>query len=163
MSSDDFTLTWNGELWATLTMDASEAAIKEGAEVVLKKAKALCPVESEQSIRNRRTSNKVKAYGAKSGSLRKSGRITVFRKADVVGAYIKFGGIVVDGVDTYYAPWIELGTPGTEFKGKRGYFGRELKLDSEKSRVPVEAKPFMRPALKSSTSTLRNKFKNLLK
>lgn len=168
-------IEWYGEEIKKAVLDACEEAVNEAAELVLKKAQALCPVETMESVA-RRTGKvatdsmgrkildssgrlisgnvRVSKYGAASGALKKSGRIVRFRKKGVVGAYVQFGGIKVDRVDTYYGAFVELGTPGTKFRTKTGYWGKKAK-----QRVSVLAKPFLRPALKSSRAKIRNLFK----
>jgi hypothetical protein len=154
----NFTLDWQAERVGNAVMDVCENAVYDGAETVLKKAAARCPVETVESVERRSGSEKVKKYGAGSGALKASGRITKFKKQGVVGAYVTFGGMVVNGVDTYYGPFVELGTPGTKFHNGRGYYGHKLE-----HRVAVKARPFLRPALKSSRSKIRNAFQEILR
>lgn len=149
----NFSLDWQAERVGNAVMDVCEDAVWEGAETVLKKAHRDCPVESVESVERRSKSAKVKRYGANPGALKESGRIVKFMKHGVIGAYIKFGGIKVDGVDTYYGPFVELGTPGTSFRTEKGYWGHKAG-----PRFEVEAKPFLRPALKSSKTRIQNGF-----
>lgn len=153
-----FSLDWQAQRVGNAVQDICEDAVWGGAERILKKAQASCPVETDDSVASRSGSDKVKRYGASSGALRKSGRIAKFKKSGVVGAYVLFGGITVDGVDIYYAPFVELGTPGTTFQSKKGYFGHKVS-----ARVAVEAKPFLRPSLKSTQSQVKNGFRNTLR
>ena len=153
-----FSFDWQAERVRGVVMDVVENAVYEGAETVLKKAQAKCPVESVESISQRSGSKKANRYGAASGALKKSGRIIKFKKMGVIGAYVTFGGTNTDGVDTYYGPFVELGTPGTQFKKGKGYWGHKVPY-----RVSVEAKPFLRPSLKSSKSAIRNAYRNKLK
>lgn len=153
-----FSLDWQADRVGNRVVDVLENAVYDGAKNVLKKAQIRCPVESIESVTQRSGSAKTRMYGASSGALKRSGRITRFKKRGVVGAYVSFGGITVDGVDTYYGPFVELGTPGTKFNSKKGYWGHPAKY-----RVAVEARPFLRPSLKSSRSKIRNAFRNKLK
>jgi len=153
-----FTLDWQAERVGNAVMEVCENAVYAGAEIVLKKAKSRCPVETVESVNRRSGSEKVKNYGAAYEALKKSGRITKFTKQGIVGAYVKFGGITVDGVDTYYGPFVELGTPGTKFRKGKGYYGHKLH-----QRVAVKARPFLRPSLKSSGSKIRKGFRDKLK
>lgn len=154
----NFSLDWQAERVGNAVMEVCENAVYDGAEFVLKRAERDCPVESIESVVARSKSDKVKRYGAKSGALKKSGRVVKFRKHGVVGAYVQFGGITVDGVDTYYGPFVELGTPGTVFRAKKGYFGHK-----PGTRVAVEAKAFLRPSLKAGHSRIKNAYKGKLK
>jgi hypothetical protein len=180
-------IEWRGEEVKNAVLDACEEVVNDAAELVLKKAQDRCPVETVESVARRTGKNgtgnyRVRNYGAASGSLKKSGRIARFRKKGVVGAYITFGGKEVAGVDTYYGPFVELGTPGTTFQTKTGYWGHKIgeyyegmiKKGKRKGsaykrllrkggvRVAVEAKPFLRPSLKSSRARIRNSFKTRL-
>jgi len=118
------------------------------ANLVLREARRDCPIESVESVIRRRSSGRARRYGAARGAARRSGRIVRFRKNGVYGAYVKFGGVVVNGVDTYYLPFVELGTPGTTFRSKKGYWGHK----GIKTRVAIQAKPFLRTANKRQKS-----------
>ena len=124
-----------------------EDEVNRTTNLILRDARRTCPIETIESVSNRKTGNKAKQYGAKRGSLRKSGRIVKWHRNGVYGAYVKFGGVVVNGVDTYYGMFVELGTPGTVFQSKKsqkGYWGHK----KVKVRVAVKAKSFLRPAHK---------------
>lgn len=139
-----------------------EEEVDRTAQLVLRDGRRECPIESTESVNRRKSSRKVQRYGARRGALRKSGRVVKFRKNGVFGAYVKFGGIVVNGVDTYYGAFVELGTPGTTFQGQKGYWGhtvakyadttrrgkRGRRIVAKGQRVAVEAKSFLRPANK---------------
>lgn len=153
-----FSLDWQAERHCNTVMEVCESAVFDGAKKVKRRAEDKCPVESVESVQARSTSEKVKQYGAAAGALKKSGRIVKFRKKGIVGAYVQFGGITVDGVDTYYGPFVELGTPGTTFKTPKGYFGHKAG-----QRVSVEASPFLRPGLKASGGDIKKGFKGKLK
>lgn len=153
-----FTLEWSADQLTGDVLNACETVVFSGAEQVLKDAEANCPVESAESYNKRKAGPKAKQYGAKIGVLKKSGRIVKFRKKSAVGAYVKFGGTVVDGVDTYYGRFVELGTPGTSFKTKKGYWGHE-----GQQRVAVKAKPFIRPSLKKNGAGILNDFEGAMR
>jgi HK97 gp10 family phage protein len=141
---NSFNLDWNDVEVQRVVDMTCEAAVNEGAEAVLKDAKALCPIE-----KNGRSGEgwKVRVPGA----LRDSGRIVKFKNSSGVGAYVKFGGegYMSKGVDTYYAAFVELGTPGEIYKAKSKK-GQE--------REPIEAKPFIRPALRKNKTKIIKKF-----
>jgi hypothetical protein len=84
------------------------------------------------------------------GDLLFSIEVVPFKKPDAVGAYVKAGA---DGKE-HIANFVELGTPGTVFKsGKK----------TGKDRKPIEAKPYMRPALKRKKAGIQRKFEGRLR
>lgn len=80
------------------------------------------------------------------GGLKKSIRVKTFKKVGVFGAYIKAG----EKDKEHIAGFVELGTPGTTTR-------------QGKSRTPIKAAPFMRPALKKNKSKIRRAFENKFK
>ncbi|MCP4553086.1 MAG: hypothetical protein GY834_13855 [Bacteroidetes bacterium] len=121
-------------------------AVFNTADAVLKTAKATCPVEKYSN----KAKNRFKQFqNRKPGSLKNSGRIVKWKNADALGAYVKFGGrgYMVNGIDTYYAPFVELGTPGTITR-----YG--------KKRTAIKAKSFLRDSLKTHRKSML-KFKKV--
>ena len=106
--SANITIKWDSEKFMK-AVDAGLAGVIDGAaEDVLETAVQLCPVGTV----TREASGKSALYGKtwsarKPGSLKKSGRVYKFKNSDGIGAYIKFGGVVVDGIDTYYGQIVE--------------------------------------------------------
>ncbi len=86
----------------------------------------------------------------RTGGLKKSIRIQKWKKPGIVGAYVVAG----EKNREHIARFVELGTPGETYKSgkKKG-----------RSRTPIKAKPFLRPALKKNKSKIRNAFRNKLK
>lgn len=127
-----FKMTWNDEEVFRNIHGSAVAHCAEGASIVLKDAKRNCP-EGD------------------SGALKESGRIQSWDKGNAVGAYVVFGGQghIVNGVDTFYAPFVELGTPGTVFKNgkKKG-----------RARVAIAAQPFIRTALRKNEKRILHSF-----
>ena len=123
---------WYGPEIERLVDGALEVKTTGSAKRVLAEAKRNCPVGDK-------------------GALKESGRIVVFTKDGVVGAYVKFGGqgYMSKGKDTYYGPFVELGTPGTVIRSGKGIGGK---------REPVKATPFLRDALKKEK---RNYYQSL--
>lgn len=80
------------------------------------------------------------AYGGKSwtarksGSLKKSIRVTRLQGDPNLDIRVYAGGIIVDGIDTYYAKWVEYGSVNTPPK--------------------TPYRPFLRPALRSCKSDI---------
>ena len=129
---------WNADKIIRTVEQVLEAEVSDGAQVILKDAQARC---------RRITKGQ--------GNLEKSGRVVRWKKSGTFGAYIKFGGTkyMVNGVDTFYAHFVELGTPGTTYKVKR--------LKGAK-RTPVKAYPFLRPALRAYRRKYRARLKAAL-
>jgi hypothetical protein len=144
---NDFKLDWDGKRAERIIDNAIELAVDHGAELVLKDAVRLAPTGSE----SRSGSGSKKRTP---GSLKKSGRIESFKKKDAVGAYVKFGGVDVNGVKVFYAPFVELGTPGTTARIGGG---------KTKERTPIVAQPFLRPALKRNKGKIKSEFNGALK
>jgi len=117
-------LEWLGEQLATRVDNKCRIAVEEGAKQVLADAKRGCP--------------------EKTGELEATGEIVSFKRKYAVGSYVKFGS-----KEAYYAPFVELGTPGTTF---------QTKGMKDKERKPVDAKPFMRPALRKNKARIRKGF-----
>lgn len=127
--SKGFTLKWYPEKFKKEVDDATFDKIVNGAKLVLKDAERTAPVGTIAREGNRGYKRR------KPGTLRKSGRISTFRNEDGSGAYIKFGGRghIVDGVDTYYAIFVEL-----------------------------TGKPFLRMALKRNRNKIYKSLKNIV-
>ena len=141
-----FKLNWGGDELKRLTREKAFTACKSAAHAVLAEAKRTCPVEQAPAHSF--------GSGAKSwqrrvpGSLRASGRINTFDQGGAVGAYVVFGSnhgrYLVNGIDTYYAPFVELGTPGHIFYGK--------------AKIPIKANPFLRTALRARRGEIKAAF-----
>jgi hypothetical protein len=155
-------LSWAGDAILKKTRAACVEICREGARKVLADAKRFCPVEkptvefiggSVVGVKDSRS------WGDKSwqkrvrGALRDSGRITSFDQGGVVGSYAKFGGrgFISKGVDTYYAAFVELGTPGHVFTIKTKDGKKQIKC-------PIAANPFVRNALKSNRNHITKLF-----
>lgn len=123
---NSFKTKWHGKKATTKIEDICRAVVKESAEAVAKDARLLVPIDT--------------------GGLQKSIHIKVFKKAGVLGAYIK----TCEKGKEQVAGFVELGTPGTiTRKGK--------------NRTPIKAAPFMRPSLKKNKSKIKKVFENKLK
>lgn len=126
----DFKLNWNDESLTAEVLGICKRVTKDKAEDIAADARANCPKDS--------------------GELAEKIEVVEFQKKDAVGAYIKAGGKDLGHI----ARFVELGTPGTEYKsGER--------KDSE--RTPVKAKPYLRPALKKHKRGYASGFKDKLK
>ncbi len=131
---------WFGEGVKREVQTVVAEAVNSSADDILKDAKKNCPVEKYKST----AKSDYRQYQSRNpGSLKKSGRIVRWRKKNVVGAFIRFGGrgFMVNGIDTYYAPFVELGTPGTMTR-------------MGDKRVAIKATPFLRNALKKNKRKL---------
>lgn len=140
---------WFGDLLLKRVRDIADDETEKYGNKILNDAKNSCPVESLSSINAKERSGKAQKYGSAQGALRDSGRIVKFTKMTgkgrVSGVYVKFGGqgYKSKGVDVYYGRFVMLGTPGTRFKAKTGYFGKK---SSAMVRVAVMADPFLKRA-----------------
>ena len=110
---------------------------ERGAEDIAADARRDCPVEK---------GGKTDKYGNRPGSLRDSIRVAKSKYEDG-GHLVVVGGKGPWG-DTFYAPFVELGTPGTEYRsGSRSG-----------PRKPIKAHPFLRPAKNKNKRKIRRNF-----
>lgn len=77
------------------------------------------------------------------------GTIRVEKSKYPEGGYI----VKMGSKKAWYGPFVELGTPGTSYKAK------SMK---GKSRIPIKAKPFMRPALEKNKKKIARDFQKAL-
>lgn len=136
-------LDWNGDVLKKYTHEQALQAVKRGAKIVLARARKDCPVEKQAHTMKGNT----KTWGKRvPGALKASGRINPFDMGGVVGAYIVFGGrgYMSKGVDTYYAPFVSLGTPGHVFRGKK---------------CAIAANPYLQNAARNSRNAIKAEFK----
>ncbi len=131
----DFKLKWNGKQLNAEVTAACKKAVINGAKNVAIDARMNVPVDE--------------------GNLLFSIKVTSFEKKDVVGAYVSAGG---DGSSNNngqgdIAGFVELGTPGTVYKAgpRKG------------PRKPIQAKPYLRPALKKNYNKILVSFRDKLK
>jgi len=124
-----FTLDWDGVAVIREVDMTVQRVVKKGAAAVLKDAKRRCPTGDSKRLRD-------------SGTVRK------FKTKDAIGSYVSFGG-----GDAYYAPFVELGTPGTSYKSKY----------RKGPRIAIKKHPFLRPALKRNKRKILAKFDGALK
>lgn len=129
--SDDVRIDWNEGNVIDAIDNATDRVMAEGAELVAETARRLVPV--------------------KSGRLKRS--IRVARSKYKNGGYIILVGKQVDK-KAYYAPFVELGTPGTVrrvggARTVRTAAGRRRRRGRAR-RTPTAAKPFLRPALQAN-------------
>lgn len=110
--SANVTIKWDPDQYLK-AVDAGLADVIDGvADDVLKAAKDICPVGTIERSASGKSALQGKNWSArKPGSLKKSGRVHRFKNSGGIGAYIKFGGIVVDGIDTYYGAIVEAKKP----------------------------------------------------
>lgn len=84
------------------------------------------------------------------GGLRDSIQVKSWEKPGVFGAYISAG----EKGKEHIAGFVELGTPGEVYVNKR---------KKGKPRTPIEAKPYLRPALEKNRRKFKMDFVNKLK
>jgi len=130
MSSPNFKLDWNEKELTAEVRAASKKAVLAGARDVAIDAKMNVPVDK--------------------GNLLFSIAVKTWEAHDAVGAYVTAGGKDLGHI----ARFVELGTPGTIYKGgnKKG-----------KERKPIKANPYLRPALKKNKRKILAKFNGALK
>lgn len=121
---------WFGEDVKKTIGDNTEQQVNDVADNILKDAEKNAPVEISTTNKKRRP-----------GSLKKSGRVVKFKKYGIFGAYIKFGGIIVNGVKVFYAAFVDLGTPGTY-------------TETGEKRTAIKSDPFLRNSLKNNKRKL---------
>lgn len=124
-----------------LEKNVMRAAMREGAMVIMREAKANVPVATPN------LENQVR-YGGYSGALRDSIRVSTRLKGGKVTASVKAGGKTKRGADVYYAKWVEYGTAAHEIvpaKARSIFFGgKAMKSVDHPGSAP---RPFMRPAM----------------
>lgn len=98
-----------------------------------------------QLIRNDARRN----VNSKDGTLRSSINVLKSKFGDgyliAAGAYSK--------KDAYYAPFVELGTPGELYRAKSSRSGK---------RTPIQKRPYLRPAMKRNRAKIQRMFKDAL-
>ena len=98
-----------------------------------------------QRIRNQARRN----ISSRDGTLRRTVNVLKSKFGD---GYLVAAG-AYSNPKAYYAPFVELGTPGLVYQPGKSRTGR---------RVPVEKKPYLRPALKANRQRIMRDFKNAL-
>lgn len=132
------------KLPAKIETKIMRGALRSGASVMQKAAKAAAPVAKPNS-------ENARLYGGYMGALRDSIRVTTSRKGSQLHAVVKAGGKNAKGADVYYAHMVEFGTSAHKIlpsKAKVLSFGGVLtrRIDHP----GAIAKPFMRPAMDGS-------------
>jgi len=128
---------------------ATQAASFTAAEGVAVLARMFAPVGNRQYVARR---------GGKEWQSRRPGRLR--RSIHAYRSKYPNGGAVVvaGGQVSFYARFVELGTPGT----KRRVQKVSGKRDRNATRTPIQANPFMGKALKASAGRIREVVKDEL-
>lgn len=83
------------------------------------------------------------------GGLKNTIAVKTWERSDAVGAYVTAGGKDLGHI----ARFVELGTPGEVYKG-----GSRKGADRE----PIEAKPYLRPALRKNKAKIKANFQGAM-
>ena len=137
-------LEWNDEEVLRDIGKITAKVTKEGAKKVMRDARRYCPVEK---------TGKADKWGNRPGSLRASIRIQKSKFKG--GGYLVVAGGKGSWGDPFYAPFVELGTPGTTYQT------RAPKRSG--ARLAVQAHPFIRKALARNKRRIRQMFRDALK
>lgn len=147
----DYRIEWNAESVIRAIEGAVEVASKKGAKKVAATARRL--------------------IDDKSGALSESVRVKKSKFKD--GGYVVLVGGKGSWGDAWWAPFVELGTPGTTYRSGTKRFGRITTRDvlgrrrSKKvyksARKPVKAHAYLRPALARNKRRIRKAFRDALK
>jgi len=137
----NYRIEWNDESVIRAIEGAVKVATKEGAKKVAATARRLCPVEK---------TGKQDKWGNRPGSLKASIRVekSKFKNG---GYLVKVGGKGAWG-DPFYAPFVELGTPGTSYQT------HAPKRSGPRS--SIKARAFLRPGLARNKRKFKKMFQN---
>ena len=125
--SVNVTIKWDSSQYMK-AVDAGLADVIENvADDVLETATQLCPVGKIERAASGTAAGGKTWSARKPGSLKKSGRKYGFKNENGIGAYIKFGGIVVDGIDTYYGQIVEAKKPFL----RRAFYRNRARLNAQ--------------------------------
>jgi len=155
-------LEWNDEEVLRDIGKITGKVTKEGAKKVVRDARRYCPKEK---------TGKTDKWGNRPGSLRASIRIQKSKFKG--GGYLVIAGGKGFWGDAFYAPFVELGTPGTVYRSGQKRFEtikkfdvtgrRRTKKEYVSKRVAVQAHPFMRKALARNKRRILQKFREAMK
>jgi HK97 gp10 family phage protein len=124
-----------------LERNVLRAAIREGAAVIMREAKANVPIATP-NLENQTQ------YGGYAGALRDSIRVSTRLRNGKVTASVIAGGKTKRGANVYYARWVEYGTAAHTIlpaKVKSLFFGGKAFESVE--HPGASPRPFMRPAM----------------
>lgn len=129
------------QLPAKIEKNIMRSALRAGAKVILEEARARVPV-STPNAKNQ------SLYGAYSGALRDSLRVTTRYSRGKISASVKAGGGTKRGADVFYAQWVEYGTrPHVITARNRAYLSFAGGAYKSVNHPGAQPRPFMRPAM----------------
>ena len=132
--AEAFKLEWNGEELKAQIAAVAEENVMKSARRVMAGAKRRVPVDN--------------------GYLKESIKIKKWENKGVVGVYVYAGNdSEEDSGSSHVARFVELGTPGDIYTGGE-YKGQK--------RTPIEAKPYLRPALRAEKKKFIKSFEGAL-
>lgn len=101
-------IKWDSKAFMDAVDAGAENVVSQTAKEILEYATSICPVGKVERAPSGKSAQFGKTWSARRpGSLKQSGRIYEFKNQGGIGAYIRFGGIIVDGIDTYYSQIVE--------------------------------------------------------